>query len=330
MKIILISTAFSLAACTPLMLPGADAPVNPNHLSFGPSFGLNYKAEFKDNSTYFNAVNPGQPISGVSHIYDDGYVGVDISGNLDGLTTYWGYQNASQDVGGGIEYHARQPVEDSSSEDFPQYGFEIIYQRILGDFSKDNSGLWGLEVGFGYTNIKLDNHLGSVSVMIDTFPIGVVPPSPGYNGSFDGPGALLGDTPVRTYGNTAIMSNQKLDGDLFSIRMGPFTEWKLTSHLNVAASVGLVVAPTRLNFYYDEIGSMIGGHSIDGHASKSRVLYGPYVSVNLRYDYNESWSVFAGAQYQSLNDMNLSAGSRVARFDTGNTVNLTAGVMLRF
>lgn len=38
----------------------------------------------------------GQTNAGSLAVYDDGYVGADISGSGDGLTWYWGYTNASQ------------------------------------------------------------------------------------------------------------------------------------------------------------------------------------------------------------------------------------------
>ena len=47
--------------------------------------------------------SPGPPTgSAAEHFYDDGYNRVDISGNLDTFTWYWGYTNASQLPGNGM------------------------------------------------------------------------------------------------------------------------------------------------------------------------------------------------------------------------------------
>ncbi len=61
-------------------------------------------------------------------------------------------------------------------------------------------GHWVIESGFGYTQMDLRKRFsGTVPVTTDTFPLnGVLSPSAPYNGTFLGPGALLGDTPVRT------------------------------------------------------------------------------------------------------------------------------------
>src|SRR5436190_17264130 len=102
MNRILISTTLTLAAVTPLALPGADFPENPNRISLGARFGMNFKGDFHNNA----GVNPGPAAAGADHRYNDGYVLVDSSGNAGGMTWYWGYQNASQVVGDSMQFHA--------------------------------------------------------------------------------------------------------------------------------------------------------------------------------------------------------------------------------
>ena len=68
------------------------------HFRLGALVGVNIDAEFKMSGQFSVSGSqpgtPGQP--GVDHIYDDGYVRVDETGNAQGLTSYWGYNNASQ------------------------------------------------------------------------------------------------------------------------------------------------------------------------------------------------------------------------------------------
>lgn len=330
MNRILLATTLTLTAATPFALHGADYTEYPNRFSLGPRFGLNFKADFGNSATYFNAVNPGPEAGGANHLYDDGYVFVDYSGNLDGITSYWGYQYAPQVAGDTMQFHAIHSSGNTSRADNPQYGVEFIYQRVLGNLPASMPGCWGLEVGFGYTDLDLHNHRnGTVPVTTDTFPLnGVLPPSAGYNGTFTGPGALLGDTPTRTLGSASMASNQKLRGSLFSLRLGPFAEWHFTPKFSLAASAGFTLAPTMLDYDFSETVSQAGGgtYAASGHSSKTRLLYGPFVGATLRYDFNKSWGAYLGAQFQSLNSLKQSVGSRTARFDPGATVYLTAGV----
>jgi hypothetical protein len=334
-KKISLSVALTLIVVTPLTLLSAERAENSNRLSIGPQFTFNYKANFQSTASNFN---PGPATGGANHTYDDGYVLVDASGNFGGLTTNWGYINPTQVVGAGLangmEFRSIQPSGSSSVEDDPQYGFEIIYQRVLSALSETSPGIWGFQVGFSYTDLDLDgNDRGTTPVTIDTYPLnGVLPPPAPYNGTFVGPGTLLGDTPVRTLGSAALIRDQKLSGHLFNFRLGPFAEWEVTPKLSVSASAGLTLAPTKLEYDYSETVTLSSGPSFasSGHASTTKLLYGGYVDARLRYDFNESWGAYVGAQFQSLNSLQQSAGGRSAKFDPGATIALSAGITWQF
>ncbi len=335
MKRILLPAALTLAALTPLTLPAADAQENPNRLSLGPRFGLNFKANFNNSAAFKTpGVIPGLALGGTDHFYDDGYVRVDASGNFGGVTTFWGYQNASQVVGGSMEFHAVQASSPTSANDNPQFGAELIYQRIFGSLPAALGGRWGMEAGFGYTQLDLRHkRTGFGPVLTDTYPLnGVLPPLAAYNGTFLGPGAVLGDTPVRTTTFAAQSGQHKLSGEMFSLRLGPFAEWSLTSQLSLAASVGLTLAPTSVDYDFSETDTLASGVAFTaaGRSSKSKLLYGPYVGGTLRYDFNAQWGMYLGAQFQSLNSLTQSVGSRTGRLDPGATVNATVGVTWKF
>ena len=332
MNRIVLSTTLALAA-TPFVMHSEDSTDNPNRFFFGPRFGLNLKADFHSDASYFNAVNPGPATPGADHTYNDGYVLVDSSGNAGGLTWNWGYKNSSQVAGDTMQFHAIQSSSSSSATDDPQYGAELIYQRVIGRLPFLSSGRWGLEAGFGFTELDLrDNRSGTVSVTTDTYQLnGVLPPSAGYNGTFSGPGALLGDTPMRTTMSAVLTSQQKLSGQLFSIRLGPFAEWKLTDKLSLAASVGLTLAPTTVDYDFSETVTLASGtFAASGHSSKTKLLYGPYVGGMLRYAFNKTWGVYVGAQFQNLTDLEQSVGGHTARLDPGATVYGTVGASWSF
>jgi hypothetical protein len=328
MNRIILSTTLALAA-TPFAVRGQDLPENLNRFSFGPTFGMNFKADFRNNASYLNTVNPGPAAGGANHTYDDGYVLVDSSGNAGGLTWNWGYQNASQVVGNTMQFHAIQTENPSSVTGNPQYGGELIYQRVIGSLPF-MSGDWGLETGFGFTEIDLRENLNGTAIF-DSFPLnGVVPPGAGYNGTYSGPGALLGDTPTRA--TAALTGYQKLSGQMFSLRLGPFAEWNFTRKFSLAASVGLTLAPTTVDYDFSETATLAGGgtYAASGHSSETKLLYGPYVGGMLRYAFNKSWGVYVGARYQNLTDLSQSIGDRTARLDPGNTVYGTVGASWSF
>lgn len=339
MNRIVLSTTLVLVAATPFALPGADFSENPNRLSLGARFGFNFKADFQNNAT----VNPGAAIPGVDHTYNDGYVLLDSSGNAGGLTWNWGYQNAAQVVGDTMQFTAIASSSLSAAgnnqvTDDPQYGVELIYQRVLGHIGSGSSIHWGVEAGFSYTDLDLrDNRsaTGPVTVTTDSFPLnGVIPPSAGYNGTFQGPGALLGDTPTRTTAaSTAnLTSHQKLSGQLYGIRLGPFAEWNFTPQLSLAASVGLTLAPSAVDYDFSETITLAGGGTTatSGHSSKNELLYGAYASALLRFDFSQQWGVYGGAQFQSLTSLEQSVGNHSARLDQNVTVYGVVGVSWRF
>jgi len=331
MKRIVLSTTLTLAAVAPFAGRAQDLPENLNRFSFGPSFGMNFKAGFYNN----NSVNPGPAAGDADHTYDDGYVRVDGSGDAGGLTGNWGYHNASQfnasaDV---MQFHDVQSGPSSATDD-PQFGAELIYQRVIGNLPF-LGGDWGLESGFGFTEIDLRENLsGTAPVITDSFALnGVVPPGAGYHGTAQGPGALLGDTPTRTTASGTLTGYQRLSGQSFSLRLGPFAEWYFTPKISLSASAGLTLAPTMIDYDFSETALLAGGGGAivaSGHSSEAKLLYGPYVGGMLRYDFNECWGVFVGARFQNLTDLTQSIGDRTARLDAGATVYATAGISWRF
>jgi hypothetical protein len=330
MNRIVLSAAFALAA-TPFAMHGADlienpnSPDNLNRFSFGPTFGIGFKADFHDNA------NPGpENTPDANHTYNDGYVLRDSGTVTDNLTQNWNYQSASQynSVYNTMQFLRSGP--SSSATGNPQYGGEFIYQRVIGSLPA-LSGDWGLESGFGFTELDLRENLSGTAI-VDSFqlPLGSSPPQPGNGGIFGGPQALLNDTAVP--GNATLSGYQKLSGQLFSLRLGPFAELNFTPKLSLAASVGLTLAPTTVDYDFSEIAALAGGNTIteNGSSSKTKLLYGPYVGGMLRYNFNKNWGVYVGARFQNLTSLDQSVGGRTARLDPSVTFYGSAGATWSF
>ena len=335
MNRILLSATLSLAAA-PLVLHAADSLDNPNRFSLGARFGLNFKGSFRKNAAPATAINPGPALGGADHTYDDGSVRTDSSGTASGLTWNWSYKNPSQVVGDTMQFHASEPNPTFSpyhnkTTDDPQLGVELTYQRLIGPLGQ--SVHWGFEVGFSYTELDLQGNnigVGRLSHTTDTYQLmvascssrGVLPPGAGFNGTFVGPGPLLGDTPTRSVQNETLSSRERLSGQLFNARLGPFVELKLSTQWSLAGSIGFTLAPAFVDYEYNETTTRPGAATLveRGHSSKSDLLYGPYAAATLRCDFSPQWGVYLGAQYQHLNSLEQSVAGRTARLEQDATI----------
>jgi len=337
MKPLIFGCAF--AAVTPVLAQQADPDLfkipNANRFSLGARVGMNFEATFSASRS-----RPGPPTGGVDHNYDDGYVRVDSSGNAGDLTWNWGYQNAAQVVGDAIEYHVidlpRLPSSISTSGDEPYYGLELVYQRLAGTFM--SGGGWGFEAAFSYTDLDFRDTrsgIGPATLLTDRFALnGVLPPRPPYRGTFNGPGSVIGATPGRTVTDEtgAFRSENHLDGPMFGFRFGPFIEWNFNRRFSVVLSGGLSLAPALLDYEFEEDVVLESGltRSARGTTSKSDLLYGNYIGGVVRFQITEQWGVYAGAQYETLNEWEASVNNRTAKLDPGSTFYGVAGVTFRF
>lgn len=338
-----------------LLLTAAVAPLtvvaqsrndqdNPNRFSLAARFGFNFKADFSSSGGGTpSSSNPGPATGGgVNRTYDDGVVGVDSSGNDGGQTWNWGYQNAGQVVGNTMEFHSTQTTSPSAingAEDDPQYGLELTYQRVLGQLGSQGKARWGLEAAFSYMDLDIRANQTAQAVgtaqITDTYALnGVLPPAAPYNGSFAGPGPLLGDSPTRAGGSASatLAGRDELSGQVFGIRLGPFAEWDLGKRWTVGLSGGLALAPASLDYRFTETTTPTGGSpaTLTGSGSKTELLYGAYVSGVLDFAICERWGLFGGVQFQHLNDLEQTVASHTARLDSGATVFGLFGVRFKF
>src|SRR6266498_5492375 len=171
-----------------------------NRLSLSARFGFNISGKFKGigNGLFtVPAPNPRRTLDGDAYNYDDGYVLTDSSGNFGGETRYWGYDDsASQILGNTVLLSRISSVSGKDQSADPTLGAELVYSRHLG---VSGSKRYGLEIAINYQSISFSDHSAySATRVTDAFPYepGTTLPTNSYQGRFDAPGFLLGDTPV--------------------------------------------------------------------------------------------------------------------------------------
>jgi hypothetical protein len=284
-----------------------------NRLALSYRMGLNIRVDFKKLGGFAPIGDPG-PATGtaVDRTYDNGsYNKVDSSGNLGGQTWNWGYQRGSQVQGGSVVMESSSSPNDAKSKhqyDDPQHGLEMIYSRELFRDAED----WkvGVEAAFGYTHVSVSDSrrvFSRVDRIIDTFsiPPGVVVPLPPYNGTFEGPGALIGSGPDRAttvLSREAIITGERnLESDVLTLRLGPYLEVPIYKRLSMIFDGGLFLAVGLTDFSYHETVTIsdVGSTSRSSSGSQDDFLVGGYIGGSLSYAVTDRIGVFCGAHFQA-------------------------------
>lgn len=313
-----------------------QAQEDPNRFGLGFRMGFNLDAKFKESGGgSLGLIGPATGGS-LDRTYDDGFVRRDASGNQGGQTWNWGYQNAAQVVGTDLQMHAAGStgVPGFSSNEDPQLGAELVYERRLGQWSW---GKWGLQAAFNGTDVQIGStHAGAVNgvLVTDTYATGgiVVPAAP-YAGSWAGPGPVISDTPTRSTATVAgsVESSRKLDTQLYGWRLGPYLEVPISEHFSVQLSGGLALGYVDSEFYYRDVVTTGGGSGFrEGGSGDSDLLAGGYAEAQLAFRLCREASVYTGVQYQYLPDFKQSAQGVQAELGLGESLFVTMGVKLHF
>jgi hypothetical protein len=291
------------------------------HFRLGPVVGLNLRADFKMDGQ-FNVSGGSQAgptgVSGVDHVYDDGYVRVDDTGNAQGYTSYWGYQNASQ-------YDpAKQTLTLRSSSSFNlthsthvdgggQVGLDLVYG---GKLMKSGDALVGWEFGFMWMPI----HIKDTSELSTTFARTVhvfdtgdlVMPTAPYNGGPDGIGPTIRDIaspgPEETSPGT-ITGSRTLDVTLYNFRLGPSMHWEVNSWFAFSVGGGAALGLATCDYKFNETIQIADGGQTVNHGSfgDTEVVYGGYAGVTLMFHTIEKADIFIGAQFMMLDKVGVSS-----------------------
>lgn len=316
-----------------------------NRFGFSARIGFGVTAKFKSLGQLSLAAPRTTP-NGNAFNYDDGYVLTDISGNAGDQTWYWGYDGPGQISGDSILMHRSTVLPNLGSaqgrtDDDPNLGGELTYNRELC-----TSGRWrfGLEAAVNFMTFGLDDRRplsASVSRLTDTYPFtpGTTPPiaPPTYQGSYDGPGFVIGATP--TGSTTVIVPNgatvtgqRKYDADIWGFRLGPYAQIALCTNVDLTLSAGLAAGLVCDSASWNETINVTGGGTATstGRGSDTGLLLGGYASAKATWHLSERWSLDGGVQFQSLGVYNHSLGGRKVELDLSKSIFIVIGLGYSF
>lgn len=310
------------------------------HFRLGAAVAVNVKADFSSGSQFtVPGVNAGATgVGGENHVYDDGFVKVDVTGNGEGLTWNWGYQNASQaQTPGRLFFHATDSYtafpSSGSADCDAQVGLELAYG---GAITRVGSGLLGWEFGFTWLPLEVEHRFTSPATVSRTihsygYTFEQLPGAP-YRGTFNGPGATIQDI-AQFEGNDTqdgtLTSKQTLDVSLYAFRLGPTLHWELHPRIAVAVSAGGAFGIVAGDLDFDDTIVLDGGQGtvrFRGGTGSTEFVYGGYVGGTLMYHAVPNGDFYIGFQYMPLTSATFSGGGREAELDLSGSLYFTAGL----
>jgi hypothetical protein len=337
-----------------------------NNVSFSYQLGLNVNATFKGFGTaanLYSGSNPG-PNGPGNHEYDDGYNRVDAADNdhsaqgFANSTTYWGYLNSSQwnHANNTVEMHAAHPGNfgDVSNDD-PRHGFEIAYERIMGEHEH---WYWGIEATFGYSVIDVTENRTIFAPALTTTDAYAIPfdeviqsnsiPQAPYFGPSDGAlgNSLLTNIPKRTVtpnGDvSALIATRHIDANVWRLHLGPKLHIPVNNRLELAFAGGVSVGVVDSHFNYREqvilASSLIGNLNQpgqqpapqEGSSESQGALVGPYLAGMLVVPLWPDARIFGGVQWEDLGQYHHSIGAHTAQLDFSDALSVSLGFSVGF
>lgn len=323
----------------PLVQAGEPIP-RPNRLTVAPRAAFNVQAGFTS-SLAAAAVDPGPATGGkIPRTYDDGFVGVDSSGNAEGRTWYWGYQNDAQVnvPADSLSLNALLSSGVTGVEDVDEdllFGGEVTYTRYLFEFGR---AFWGVELGVNFTPVSIEDNTPLTttgSAVRDAFSLGgITLPRAPYTGSVTGPGPVIGDSPTRNVLNPEMVftGQREIEATTFGLRIGPSLDVPMGQPLSLQLSGGAYVMYADAEFTYSETVSVAGQplRTQGGRVEEQDWVLGAYVRGQVLLTLSQTVGLFAGAECLFIEDFELRNASHGATLDFGDSFAAFLGVAFTF
>lgn len=314
---------------------------------------LNIDTEFSGLGGFVNPL-PVQPIAaGTTYNYDNGFVGVDVSGNAGGETWNWGYENASQydpTGGGSINYsisnsaaNARASDNGETAPGIDLFAYYEMDDVILPSSLSSYKAKWGLRFGLHAAEANFRNGAtlsSGVTSTNDRFALnGTIPPVAPYAGLFDpgiGGAPLLSDNPTRNATSSAsgalITGSRALDLFVTTFGVGPYLELQVNEKCNVFFEGGVNLALTHGDYFQTSSTTIsgVGTQNTATSAEETELLMGVYLGTSLSYQLSDDFSLYGSMRYQLLDQFEVRAGSSSAETSFGGALILSFGVMYQY
>ncbi|HET7624901.1 MAG TPA: hypothetical protein VFM25_06505 [Verrucomicrobiae bacterium] len=299
--------------------------------------GFNIKADFHTGQNFNLGGNklgdPTQP--GGNHVFDDGYVKLDQTGNAGGLTANWGYDSADQVSGSSLLMHSTTSFSTTSrsgtGDDTPYVGFDMAYGGVIHRWQQMRLG-W--ELGFGLLPITISEHSsGPATINRRVFSYdtgGIIMPAAPYRHDANGTGPLIGDTATELDSETSDgtdNSKQTLDVMLFPIRLGPTLFWDVAPKVGLSLGAGPALGIVTGSYKFDDalnVGGTVTHHK--GEINQTDVVFGGYVNATVTYHAVANGDFYLSAEYMPMGSSTFSGGGRQAKLDLSGAVYVSAGI----
>ena len=303
------------------------------HFRIGAIVGLNIKADFQMSGSI--------PFNHPAGVYDDGYVGVDQTGNAGGVTTYFGYYNPGQYSRGAntLTFHDTTSLSSIGSMSATKDGgalpgFELAYGGNLWYWGRARIG-W--DFGFGLLPISISagqSASGTANQSVFTYdttgqylppPPGVYQAPPGATGPYNIPSTPASTNTTATSGAT-LVGTQTLDVMLYTLRLGPSIYWDFNRYLGMSVGVGPALGIVSGDLKYNETITTATVVQNEGKISKTDLVYGWYANATLLCHLVKHGDIYISGQYMPLGNATISGQGRQGTLKLNGAAYISAGV----
>lgn len=318
--------------------PGQDDWDWLQHLRIGLPVMVNIKSSFSENGQ-FNIPSQAGPVgvTGANHIFNDGYVKVDNTGDARQQTGYWGYDNASQynSTLDTLTMHSSTGYSlsgEGSREAQPFPGFEAAYGTDLFRFAHVRIG-WELGAELMPIHVSDDEALNaSVTQSLFTFGTGsIIMPTAPYNGGISSyPEPTISDIATNA-GSTnvtgTVTGSRRLEMMLYTVRLGPTLGWNFMPGAELTAGAGPVVGVLTGDYEFSETITTPGSGSAynSGRYNATKGIFGGYANASLVFQVINHGDVYLGAEFMPLGNVNMNFPGREASLDLRQALQFSAG-----
>jgi opacity protein-like surface antigen len=160
-------------------------------------------------------------------------------------------------------------------------------------------------------------------------------------GGYNGPRSILEDFPTpfvyRQMEDSAAVTvsafnNDKVEGNIWGFRLGPYLEYPFGSNLTVQVMGGVALALVDARWSWSQ-SIAVNGVTLPtqtGRADGTDALWGWYVGGTIAWRFSERWSTVGGVQFQDVGAYRSSKSGREFQLDLSNTLFATLGLSYSF